>query len=127
MPNGFQGPKEEWRRMESPYVRIDSVLEAFAQRHGVELCKNYRDADRSLRFNDSLARTIWVHATDKYGTNGTYRVSIVAHHDRPARYVKNAVVAETVAIGDLDHALEQAAGLVTSWSENDLRLPTRGK
>ena len=48
MPNGFHGPKEEWQKMEASYVRIDPILVAFAQRHGIELLKNYRDADLSL-------------------------------------------------------------------------------
>jgi hypothetical protein len=110
--------------MEAPYIRIDALLAAFAQRHGAELHKNYREADRSIRFNDTLARAIWIHATDKYGDNGTYRVSVVAHQDRPERHVKYTTVAETVALGDLDHILEQAAGLVGSWSEHDLQRAT---
>lgn len=127
MPNGFHGPKEEWQKMEAPYVRIDPILVAFAQRHGIELLKNYRDADRSLRFNDTLSRAIWVHATEKYGMNGTYQVSIIAHQDRHERYIKAATVAEAVAMDDLDRILEQAVSLVASWSESDLRPAVRTK
>lgn len=121
MPNGFHGPKEEWDRMEAPYLRIDPILAAFSQRHRVELYKNYRDADRSLRFNDALSRAIWVNATDRYGANGTYQVSVIAHQDRPERYIKGAMIAETVVPGDLDRILEDAARVVASWSEHDLQ------
>ena len=125
MPNGFHGPKEEWARMEAPYVRIDPILSAFADRHALTLYKNYRDADRSLRFNDALSRAIWIAATDTYGANGTYQISVLAHQDRPERYLKGTMVAEAVTIGDLDRTLEQAAALVASWTERDLTLPTR--
>lgn len=108
--------------MEAPYVLIDALLAAFAQRHGYELYRNYRGADRCLRFNDALSRAIWVHATDKYGAQGTYHVSVVAHQDRPERYMKGATIAEAVAPGDLDRVLEDAAQVVASWSEHDLEL-----
>jgi len=109
--------------MEAPYVRIDPILVSFAQRHGFELVRNYRDADRSIRFNDSLSRAIWVHATDKYGTEGTYQVSVIAHQDRDDRYLKAARVADPVVNDDLDQILERATAIVASWSEKDLELP----
>jgi hypothetical protein len=123
MPNGFHGPKGEWERMEAPYLRIDPILESFAQRHGFELVRNYRDADRSLRFNDSLSRAVWVHSTDRYGTGGTYQVSVVAHQDRDDRYLKAARVADPVVKDDLEQILERAAEILISWSEQDLELP----
>jgi hypothetical protein len=123
MPNGFHGPKKEWDRLEAPYVRIDPILSAFAQRHGVELYKNYRDADRSIRFNDSLSRAIWVNATDTYGANETYDVSVLAHQDRPERFFKGDHVAHNVPISDLDRVLERAATLVASWTADDLNPP----
>src|SRR5215208_7100509 len=122
MPNGFHGPKEEWQRMEAPYVRIDPILVSFAQRHGFQLVRNYRDADRSIRFNDSLSRTIWIHHTDKYGTEGTYQVSVIAHQDRKDRYIKAARIAAPVSTDDLEQVLERATAIVTSWTERDLEL-----
>jgi hypothetical protein len=109
--------------MEAPYVRIDPILASFAQRHGFELVRNYRDADRSIRFNDSLSRAIWVHATDKYGTEAMYQVSVVAHQDRDDRYLKAARVADPVVEDDLDHILERATAILASWSDRDLELP----
>jgi hypothetical protein len=102
-----------------PYIRIDPTLDAFARRHGVELYKNYRGADRSLRFNDALSRAIWIHAMDLYGATGTYQVS-VAHEDRPERYARAALVADSIAPGDLDGILERAAAVLESWSARDL-------
>ena len=122
MPNGFHGSQKEWRRLEAPYLRIDPLLMVFAERHRIELHRNYRDADRSLHFDDALSRTIWVYASDKYGTSGTYDVSIVAHQDRPERYMKSAWVARRVPLTDLEHALEEATSVVVSWSENDLEM-----
>jgi hypothetical protein len=122
LPNGFMGSKEEWRRMEAPYVRIDPILAAFAQRHRLELYRNYRDADRSLRFNDDLSRTIWIQATDTYGTNGTYRITIIAYQDRPKRYLKGEGIADAVTIPELDSILEQAVKQILSWTAADLEL-----
>jgi hypothetical protein len=124
MPNGFHGPKDEWQRMEAPYVRIDPILTAFAQRHGRAVVRNYRDADRGIRFNDALSRAIWIGAMDKYGTSGMYQVSIIAHQDRPVRYIKAARVGDPVAVDDLDRMLERATTLVLSWTEGDLELPS---
>ena len=123
MPNGFHGPKEEWQRMEAPYLRIDPILVSFAQRHGFELVRNYRDADRSIRFNDSLSRTIWIHATDKYGADRLYQVNVIAHQDRNERYLKAARIADPVVADDLDQVLERATAIVKSWTEKDLELP----
>ena len=125
MPNGFHGRKEEWQRMEAAYLRIDPILTAYAQRHGRQLVKNYRDADRSIRFNDGLSRTIWINAMDKYGESGTYQVAIVAHQDRNERYIKAARVGDPVGVDDLDAMLERAGTLVMSWSGSDLELPSR--
>ena len=123
MPNGFHGPKEEWERMEAPYRRIDPVIDAFARRHGLQVVRNYRDADRSLRFNDDLSRALWVNATDKYGIKETYEVSIIAHQDRETRYLKAARVGDPVGIDDLERVLERATTIVRSWTANDLEIP----
>ena len=113
--------------MEAPYVRIDPILTAFATRHTLELQKNYRDADRSLRWNDGVSRAIWIASTDKDGTKGTYQVSIVAHHDRGSqRHVKHDIVADGIGIDDLDEMLGRARGILASWSESDLQLARPG-
>ena len=127
MPNGFHGPVDEWRKLEAPYVRIDPILTSFATRHGLELNRNYRDADRSLRWNDALSRAIWIGATDKYGERGTYMVSVLAHQDRPERWIKGEVVAQSATIDELPQTLEHAHGIVTSWSANDLEPAKRQK
>lgn len=120
MPNGFMGPKAEWERMEAPYIRIDPILEAIAQRHGLAVRKNYRDADRSLRFNDSLERAIWVNSSDLYGESETYDVGVGAHQDRPERFTKSERIAHGVPIVELAAVLERAVSIVQSWSETDL-------
>jgi hypothetical protein len=113
--------------MEAPYVRIDPILGAFAERHRLELYRNYRDADRSLRFNDDLSRAIWVNSMDKYGKSGAYQVSVLAHQDRPERYIKGEFIADDVPIAELDQTLEQAAARVLSWSASDLELAKHRK
>jgi hypothetical protein len=120
MPNGFMGPESEWHRIEAPYIRIDPILNAFAQRHGLAMQKNYRDADRSLRYKDSLERAIWINSSDRFGQSGTYDISVLAHHDRPERFLKGADVATRVPIPDLDGVLERALAIVRSWSAADL-------
>jgi hypothetical protein len=127
MPNGFHGPVDEWRRMEAPYIRIDPILTAFATRHAVELHKNYRDADRSLRWDAGLSRAIWIASMDKDGASGTYQVSINAYRDRGTeRRVKHGIVADDVGIDQLDATLERAHRIVVSWAEGDLHLPKPG-
>lgn len=120
MPNGFMGSHAEWREMEAPYVRIDPILRAFAQRHALAVMKNYRDADRSLRFNDSLHRTIWVTLGGTSGDAATYEVSVLAFQDRPERYTKGQRVASQVAMPQLDAALERALEVASSWTAEDL-------
>ena len=114
--------------MEAPYVRIDPILTAFATQHALELQKNYRDADRSLSWNDGVNRTIWIASMETYGESGTYQVSLGAHYDRESqRYVKHGIVADNVAIDDLDHTLERARGILASWSERDMHPATGGE
>jgi hypothetical protein len=121
MPNGFQGSVDEWRRMEAPYIRIDPILTRFAARHALELHKNYRDADRSLGWNNGVSRTIWIASIENDGASGTYQVSIVAHHDRGSkRHMKHGIVADGVGIDKLDETLERARRILASWSESDL-------
>jgi hypothetical protein len=128
MPNGFMGSVDEWKMMEAPYVRIDPILAAFATQHALELHKNYRDADRSLRWSDEVNRAIWVASMDKYGASGTYQVSIVAHHDRGSeRYWKHAIVAEGVGVDELDRTLERARRVLASWAQSDLHRATGGE
>ena len=113
--------------MEAPYIRIDPILTAFAIRHAVELHRNYRDADRSLRWDDGLSRAIWIASMDKDGASGTYQVSINAYRDRGTeRRVKHGIVADDVGIDQLDATLERARRIVVSWSEGDLHLPKPG-
>jgi hypothetical protein len=104
----------------SAYLRIDPLLERFAQQHRLELDRNYRDADRSLKFDDALSRTIWIHSTDTYGERGTYRIVVMAHQDRPKRHLKSEVVAESVAAAELESALDRAAQIVAAWTATDL-------
>jgi hypothetical protein len=127
MPNGFHGPIEEWAKLEAPYLRIDPILTAFAERHALELQKNYRGADRSFRWNDGLNRDISIASMDKYGARGTYRVSIGAYEDRGSeRYWKHGIVADDVGIDALGETLERARRIVLSWSMTDLHLSKGG-
>jgi hypothetical protein len=114
--------------MEAPYILIDPILTAFATQHALELHKNYRDADRALRWNDEVSRSIWIGPMEKYGATGTYQVSIAAHYDRGSqRYVKHGIVADGVGIDDLDQTLERARRILASWSESDLHLARGGE
>jgi hypothetical protein len=107
--------------MEAPYIRIDPLLAAFARRHALVLQENYRDADRSLRWDDGISRTIWIASMDTYGASGTYQVAIAAYHDRGTeRHVKHGIVADDVAIDALTDTLERARRILASWSESDL-------
>jgi hypothetical protein len=125
MPNGFHGPEEKWREMEAPYILIDPIITAFARRHALGIRKNYRDADRSIVWNDPLNRTIWIGLTLAEGR--PYEVSAMAFQDRPAgRFIKAGIVEYAITAEQLDSALEHARRHLLSWTPEDLHL-ARGR
>jgi hypothetical protein len=128
MPNGFHGSLEEWRRMEAPYIRVDPLLEEFAERHQLQLQKNYHsEANRSLRRDGSVSRSIWIYSTDKYGESETYQVSVIAWQDRGGRrYVKHGILANSVEVAGLAQVLERAWDILASWSEDELHEAKAG-
>jgi hypothetical protein len=127
MPNGFHGSLEEWQMLEAPYTRVDPILGEFAKHHNLELQKNYRGADRSLRWNDSVSRLIWIYSMDKYGESGSYQVSVGAYQDRGGqRYVRHGIVVNNVEVAELAQALERAWSILASWNENELHLAKAG-
>ena len=41
MPNGFQGSKEKWDKLEAPLVKLDKKLKDFANEYNIKIEKNY--------------------------------------------------------------------------------------
>ena len=114
--------------MEAPFLRIDPILEAFAKRHRCQIVQNYRSAERAIRFNDDLERAMWIHTMDKYGTDGRFQVSIIAHIDRRGqRYIKAAIVGDPASDEDLLKRLERATEIVMTWGPDDLEIPAPPK
>ena len=123
MPNGFQGTLEEWQLIEAPYVRIDPILEEFANQASLKLEKNYHDANRSLQWNDGLDKSIWVLPMLDYDRTGNYRVSVAAYTDKGGeRYTKHGDTRRDVPIDELSQELHRAWKIVEPWSEADLHL-----
>lgn len=127
MPNGFHSSLEEWQKMEAPYLRIDAILQDFAEARDLEIQKNYRGADRSLRWNNEISKAIWIGSMDEYGESETYQISVIAYQDRGTeRYTKAGIVKNNAAISEIVQTLEKAYGIAESWSEGDLQLVKTG-
>lgn len=67
MPNGFHGPEAEWKRLETPLLRIDEVLTSFAKGHGLTVSANYHNwPERSLvSTSKGLRKLIQIHLEDE--------------------------------------------------------------
>ena len=115
---------EEWDRIESPLRELDGELEAFAQRHDLELTSNFAGwPERSLTWSDGIERTIQVLLADEEGLR--FNVWIMAREDRPdGRFWKRKALASRLPIeavrAGLPGYLEEGRGLLASWSAEDL-------
>lgn len=51
---GWYGTEEEWKRIESPLIEIDPIIDEFAREEGLRVTKNLKDwPERSLRWRDT--------------------------------------------------------------------------
>jgi hypothetical protein len=124
MPNGFQGSQEDWERLEAPLRCVDSELEAFAGRHGMELTQNLHGwPERSLAWVEGVERKIQLLLQDRAAL--TFNVWITAWEERAdGRYWKRAAVANGLAAEELPERLadllEAGRAALVSWAVEDL-------
>jgi len=124
MPNGFDGSQEEWKRMEGPLLEIDPILNAFGNRHAMNLSKNYHDwPERSLVWGDDIRRLIQIYLENEKAM--TWNVWLCASQDRAVgRFWKNQFLRRAVPFheirSNLEELLGEARNIVTTWSERDL-------
>lgn len=125
--NGFQGSREEWARLEAPLIAIDPTLEAFAIRYGLNLGRNHKYPERSLKWGAPISRLIQIYIDADEGP--TFNLWLCASEDRATeRFWKREFLLESASGEDLTDGLEsrltQAYELVSSWQSNDLEFAT---
>lgn len=129
MPNGFQGSKEEWERIQSFLLEIDELLLDFAKVNGMELSKNYHNwPERSITWGEDIRRLIQIYLDDEKIM--TFNFWICASQDRgQKRYWKNTFLKKGVHFFEIKdnllHLLEEGHRILESWFEKDLEFATK--
>lgn len=124
MPNGFHGSTKEWGRMEAPLRAIDAILQAFAERHRMELTRNYHNwPERSLTWDAAPRRSIQIWLADEQDL--CFAMAICAWEDRTrGRFWKNRIMIASQSLDELRprllQLLENAKAEVDGWTSNDL-------
>lgn len=127
MPNGFQGPRNVWEKMEAHFLRIDPLLERFAKAHSASIGKNYHNwPERSLIWSSGqLRKLIQIYLKDE--DHETYCLWLCVSEDRDAkRFWKQQMLLDNVSWnevhGNLEHHLEEGCKIVQAWSSADLEF-----
>ena len=125
MPNGFDGSREDWERMEAPFLKIDDLLSQFAADQNMQLNKNYHSwPRRDLHWTTAgIDRRIQLFAADR---PGTYHVAVIAwKDDRGGRSVNDHWLEQWATWPAIEARLlpllEEARTILESWSEKDLK------
>ena len=128
MPNGFYGSLEEWQQMEAPFLEIDNVLEKFAAERKMHVQKNYHNwPRRELQWvRDDIHRSISIFQGEPAET---CCMAVLAWQDRQNdRYGADKFLKQSVPwpeiTENLQQLLEEAAAILDSWSEKDLKWAT---
>lgn len=125
MPNGFQGPPSEWDRLEAPLRPLDPAVEAFADRHGLELVRNDRGwPGRRMRWTDAgIERRIDVFLQDEEsGTLAVWAAAWIDHGDERhgrSEWLRERAAPEVLA-DEVDDVLEAARRSAGAWRREDL-------
>lgn len=129
MPNGFDGPKDDWNRMEAPLVKLDSVLDSFADIHLLSKSVNYHNwPERSLVWSsDGVHKLIQIYSEDEKDL--TLTVWICASEDRGTqRYWRQQFIKKALSLYELEQnlpdVLSSAKQALDSWSSSDLEIAT---
>jgi hypothetical protein len=126
MPNGFNGSKADWLRVEAPLLRVDPMLQTFVAEHGLSLSKNYHDwPERSLKWNTGIERLIQLYLEDSHRV--TFNLWLCASQDRSgARYWRREFLLKDTklddVVGRLPSLLEDAYSTVNSWTTDGLEF-----
>jgi len=132
MPNGFHGSREEWARMEMPFLKIDAQLAEFALESGFSLTKNYHGwPERSLvstegnlhrliqiylENEEKLTLNLWICVSEDRGNERFWKKHTL-RKDVPAKEIEN----------DLSTLLKEALEIARSWTSGDLKFATKIK
>jgi hypothetical protein len=123
---GWYGTKEEWERIESPLLEIDSIIDDFANELGLSIGKNHKDwPERSIEWGTDVRCLIQLYLADEKSL--TFNLWLCASQDRgKERYwkqetpVKGKLVSDFRA--DLASLLREGRKKLVSWSENKDQL-----
>jgi hypothetical protein len=126
MPNGFQGSKQEWQRVEAPLHPLTPALEDFARRHGMRIAYSEHNwPSRSLHWGDDFERVIQISLENPQTL--TWDVWVYAWQDRDRRrYWKKAALRRAVRMAEIASSLAQmlreGKGLADEWRPEDLEF-----
>jgi len=129
MPNGFYGPKEDWKKLEAPLLRIDDRLTAFAHANCLREIRNYHNwPERSLVWDMAQVRKL-IQVFLESETSETFTFWICASADRGAqRLWKHKTLKKAVPLEEIENnlgaLLQEAKEILDGWGEHELEPET---
>ena len=107
MPNGFNGTKEEWDRIEAPLKELDELISAFAREKGIEVDYNYHNRPNRRLIWDSQGMTRAIQVTLQDEDKLTLAVAFFAWRDvNGERYGKWVRVINDLTLPELKNRIE---------------------
>jgi hypothetical protein len=126
MPNGHQGSRADWLRLEAPLLELDPVLSEFARIRGLSISKNYHDwPERSLVWGSGVRRLIQLYLQDSETLR--FNLWLCASQDRgSSRFWKKDFLFERRLMDEfrpqLFALLDEGYALVNSWDSSMFEL-----
>ena len=123
---GWYGTAEEWSRIEAPLKALDSDLDRFASKYGLNVTKNHKDwPERSLAWETDVRCVIGIYLVDE--SLLTLNLWICASQDRNgSRFWKRETLRKEVQLPemarDLLPALETGKCKLDHWSSHPEEL-----
>lgn len=78
---GWYGTKEEWERIESPLLEVDSIINDFAKEAGLSVTKNHKDwPERSIVWGKDIRSLIQLYLANEKSL--TFNLWLCASQDR---------------------------------------------
>jgi len=123
---GWYGTKEEWERIESPLLEVDSIINDFAKELGLTVTNNYKDwPERSIVWGKDVRCLIQLYLADEKSL--TFNLWLCASQVRGTkRYWKQETPVKEKKVSefknDLAVLLKEGREMLISWSINSEQL-----